>query len=62
MDKDSSTRARIIKTPVHHIPIGVPFKKDGQYGLRIKKPQCQEFEDVPLDHLITMVVAEAKEQ
>lgn len=61
MNNEKKRTSRVLKTPVHKIPIGVPFKSmDGHYGLRIKKPQCPEYEELPLESLITMVVNEAE--
>lgn len=56
------TKAPVLKTPQHNIPIGVPYKKDGHYGIRMKKAKGQEYEDLSLDHLISMVVTEADNQ
>ena len=61
MHESTARKPRIIKTPVHKIPIGVPFRsKDGRYGLRIKKPQSQEYEEIELEQLFEMVVKQAQ--
>lgn len=53
--------SRLIRTPVHSIPIGEAFRKpDGHYTLRIKKARSTEYEDLPLDQLLSMVVAGAE--
>ena len=50
---DERSRPRLIKTPVHNIPIGEAVKsRDGHYSLRIKKPKGNEIEDVPPDKLL----------
>lgn len=56
------TKIRLIKTPIHNIPIGEAVKSpDGHYSLRIKKPKGNEIEEVPLDKLLSMVVSIAEE-
>ncbi len=58
MEENSYHKPHIIKTPVHKIPIGEAVKKaDGHYSIRIKRPQSSEYEELSLDHLISMVVA-----
>ena len=57
---EKKNRVRVLKTPVHKIPIGEAVKKpDGRYCIRIKKPKGEEVEEVPLDQLLSMVVTEA---
>lgn len=54
---------RLIKTPVHGIPIGEALKSsDGHISLRIKKPRASEYEDLPLDQFLAMVMAGAEQQ
>ncbi len=55
--KDKSTCGpALVKSPVLHIPIGEPIRNDeGRIGLRVKKPGEQEYEDVWLDQMVTMV-------
>ena len=56
-------KPKLIRTPVHKIPIGEAVKKpDGHYSLRIKKPKGSEYEELSLDRVISMVVAEAEAQ
>ena len=63
MEERTVPKPHLIKTPVHKIPIGEAVKKpDGHYSLRIKKHKGSEYEEVPLDHLISMVVTEANSQ
>ena len=63
MEERSVPKPHLIKTPVHKIPIGEAVKKpDGHYSLRVKKPKGSEYEELSLDHLISMVVAEADSQ
>lgn len=60
MEERPVPKSHLIRTPVHKIPIGEAVKKpDGHYSLRIKKPKGSEYEELPLDHLISMVVTEA---
>ena len=57
----TNTQSRMVKTPVHKIPIGEAFKgQDGHYTLRIKKSKGKEMEEVPLDKLLSMVVSVAE--
>ena len=61
MNQRRSKTPRLLRTPIHHIPIGVPLKKiDGRYVLQIKKPNGPEYEELSLDSLISMVVTEAE--
>lgn len=63
MEERTAHKPHLIKTPVHNIPIGEPVKtSDGHYCIRIKKPKGSEYEDLPLDCLISMVVKEADAQ
>jgi hypothetical protein len=63
MEERTSHKLRLIKTPVHNIPIGEPVKTpDGHYGLRIKRPKGNEYEEMSLDTLIFMVVTLADTQ
>ncbi len=56
MGNKSEGRPRIVRTPVYHIPIGEPIQNDdGRLGLRMKKQGEQEFEDVWLDQMVSMV-------
>lgn len=59
-----STRSKnMIYTPDRHIPIGEALKlADGEYALRIKKPQSQEVEIIRIGKLLSQVatVAEAR--
>ena len=58
MEETTVPKPHLIRTPVHKIPIGEAVKKpDGHYSLRIKKPKGSEYEELSLDHLISMVVA-----
>lgn len=60
MEERHVPKPHLIRTPVHKIPIGEAVKKpDGHYSLRIKKPKGSEYEELSLDHFISMVVAEA---
>ena len=63
MEDCTVPKPKLIRTPVHKIPIGEAVKKpDGHYSLRIKKPKGSEYEELSLDHLISMVVTEADSQ
>ena len=63
MESINNSRPRILKTPLHRIPLGVPFKSsDGRYGIRVKKPQGKEYEDLLIESLISMVISEAEAQ
>ena len=60
MENCSVSKPRLIRTPVHKIPIGEAVKEpDGHYSLRIKKPKGKDYEELSLDHLISMVITEA---
>lgn len=60
MEENIVSKPHLIKTPVHKIPIGEPVKNpDGHYSIRIKKPKGNEYEELSLNHLISMVVMEA---
>ena len=62
MTNRTTSRHRLIKTPIHHIAIGIPIKnEDGNYALRIKKPNSPEYEDFPLKTLIEMVISGAND-
>lgn len=59
MAKKCVSGKRMIKTPKNKIPIGLAFKNvDGHYIIEFKKSKCSEYEDVPLDSLISLVVSE----
>ncbi len=61
MNETEIRTSNLIKTPKHGISIGEPFKDDsGHYRLRIKKPKSNIYEDLPLDQLLSMVVAGAE--
>lgn len=63
MEERTAYKPHLIKTPVHNIPIGEPVKTpDGHYCIRIKKPKGSEYEELPLDYLISMVVTGADSQ
>ncbi|MDY5797494.1 MAG: hypothetical protein SPJ86_01470 [Eubacteriales bacterium] len=63
MEDCTVPKPKLIRTPVHKIPIGEAVKKpDGHYSLRIKKPKGSEYEELSLDRFISMVVAEAETQ
>ncbi len=63
MEEATVPKRKLLKTPLHKIPIGEAYKSgDGHYGIRIKKPKGQEYEDLPLDRLLSMVVSEADNQ
>lgn len=63
MEETTVPKPKLIRTPVHKIPIGEAVKKpDGHYSLRIKKPKGSEYEELSLDRFISMVVAEADTQ
>ena len=63
MTERSSANPRLIKTPIHGIPIGEALKSsDGHISLRIKKPKAPEYEDLPLDQFLAMVMAGAEQQ
>lgn len=56
MTNKAAGKSRIVKTPIHNIPIGEPIKNDdGRLGLRMKKQGELEFEDVWIDQMFTMV-------
>lgn len=60
---NQNKKPRVLKTPVHKIPIGEAVKKpDGRYCLRIKRPKGDDIEEVPLDQLMSMVVTEADDE
>lgn len=60
--KQDTRRKKIIRTPLHGIPIGEALRRpDGRYILRIKRPKGNEIEDVPLERLLSMVVRTAEE-
>ena len=60
MEESTVLKSRLIKTPIHRIPIGEAVKKpDGHYSLRIKKPKGNEYEELSLDRFISMVIAKA---
>lgn len=59
---ENVTRSKMIRTPLHGIPIGEALRQaDGRYILRIKRPKGNEIEDVPLERLLSMVVRTAEE-
>lgn len=63
MEEAAVPKRKLLKTPLHKIPIGEVYKSgDGHYGIRIKKPKGKEYEDLPLDRLLSMVVSEADNQ
>lgn len=54
-------KARLVRTPIHKIPLGETIKKsDGTYALRVKKPKSNEYEEVPMDILMSIMVKEAE--
>lgn len=58
-----SSQSKIVRTPIHGIPIGEAIKKpDGHYSLKIKRPKGQEVEEVALDQLFSMVMNEAEKE
>lgn len=51
----------MIYTPERHIPIGEALKlADGEYALRIKKPQSQEVEIIRIGKLLSQVATAAE--
>ncbi len=62
MQQSSQKPPHMLYTPKQNIPLGEPRRRsDGSHYLRIKKPNKQEYEDVNLDTLVSMVVANASE-
>ena len=58
---ENVTRRKMIRTPLHGIPIGEALRRpDGRYILRIKRPKGNEIEAVPLERLLSMVVRTAE--
>ncbi len=58
---EKGKRPKIVKTPVHGIPIGEAIKNpDGHYSLKIKRAKGSEVEEVALDKLFSMVMSEAE--
>ncbi len=57
MENNSQSRPQLVKTPVLDIPLGEPIVSDDgyHYGLKIKKPKENAYENVWLDQLIGMV-------
>lgn len=56
MENITNCHPRLVKTPLLNIPIGEPIKNDeGRLGVRMKKQGQQEFEDVWLDQMVSMV-------
>ena len=54
------SKTKMIYTPTRRIPIGEPIQRpDGTYVLRVKKPNKDEFDEIPMDTLITAVVKNA---
>lgn len=63
MTERTPANPRLIRTPIHGIPIGEALKSsDGHISLRIKKAKTPEYEDLSLDQLLTMVVTGAEQQ
>ena len=55
------SKTKMIYTPKRRIPIGEPIQRpDGTYVLRVKKPNKDEFDEIPMDTLITAVVKNAE--
>ena len=54
-------KPKMIYTPKRHIPIGEPLRRlDGTYVLRVKKANKAEFDEIPLELLISTVIRNAK--
>ena len=55
-----TSKPRMIYTPKRRIPIGEAIQRpDGSYALRVKKPNKDEFDEIPMDTLITAMVKNA---
>lgn len=55
--------ARMIRTPKYHIPLFEAVRnRDGSYILIIKKAKGQEKEEIPLDGLMRLVLAQAADE
>ena len=51
----------LIKTPVLNVPLGAAYKNDdGTYMLRVKKASSKQFEDIPIDKVLQMVISGAE--
>ena len=60
MENRQETRPRMVRTPLLKIPIGEPIRNaEGRLGLRMKKQGEQEYEDVWLDQMLSMIAREA---
>ena len=57
MENNPHTRPHLVKTPILDIPLGEPIVSDDgcHYGLRIKKPKEDTYENIWLDQLYGMV-------
>lgn len=57
MENTPNPRPKLVKTPLLDITLGEPIvSEDGfHYGLKIKKPKENEYEDVWLDQLHVLV-------
>lgn len=62
MNNNYKSRPRLVKTPLHGITLGEPFvSEDGMhYGLRVKKPHTDLYEDIWLDQIYGMVITESQ--
>ena len=54
---------KMIYTPERRIPVGEAVKKsDGTYALRVKKPNENKYDEIPLDALCSSVVLNAEKE
>ena len=59
MKSNSDSRPRVVKTPIHNIPIGEPVQNaEGRLGLRLKKPGEPVYETIWLDQMTGIVAKE----
>lgn len=58
MNSNYKPRPRLVKTPLHGITLGEAVVSDDgiHYGLRVKKPQTDLYEDIWLDQIYGMVI------
>lgn len=60
--REEVRKSGLLYTPKHKIPLGVPRRRsDGSIFLRMKKPNKQEYEDLNLDTLVTMIATNASD-
>ena len=61
MANSKTAKKKMVYTPECHIPLGEAVKTEqGEYALRIKKPQGQEYEIVPIGTLVSQVAQAAE--